>query len=203
METLNFRSTAARVGAWAWLVFAALNFADIAVRGRTIASAVAAAALLLGCGIAYAFGLRPRLTADDSGIHLHNPLRDTHVPWRAVRKIEAADALVVRYTDQSGIERKAKSWVFPNSPRARARHERRARRDQRHLPAGVAAQVGTRTPIDFALEQLQAQAKPRRAKTTRADAGSGPARTALSRPAVAALALPTALLALTIALAAA
>lgn len=145
-----FRQGAARFFAWVWLVFAAANFVDLIWHGRDVASLVAAAALLVGCGIAYAIGLRPRIVADEEGVHLHNLLRDVHLPWRAVERIEGGDAV---YVHAQG--RRFRAFVLQTSPRNRARAEIKARRDERKLPDPVAEYVRGRTPTDFAVEQLR------------------------------------------------
>lgn len=200
MKPLTFRSTAARVGAWTWLVFAALNFIDIAVRGRNLAAVVAAAVLLTGCGLAYVFGLRPRITANEQGIKLRNPLRDIEAPWTAVQKLEAHDAVMLTYTDAAQAERTARAWVLQSTPRARAREERRARREQRNLPPGVAEQVAGRTPTEFAVQQLNELSdrnRPKRKQLKTAETGT----MAWSPTALAALAVPATLLAMMIVIA--
>jgi Bacterial PH domain len=146
-----FRSSAARVGGWAWLVFAAANLVDLALHGRDSASAIAAAVLLLGCGIAYVVGLRPRIVADETGVRMHNPLRDVVVPWPALRKITSPDSLRLTFTGPGGEEREARSWVLQASPRDRARADRRAARGQADA---IARYLENRTPADFAAEQL-------------------------------------------------
>lgn len=202
MKPVIFRSTAARVGAWVWMTFAALNLADIAVRGRTVDSAVAASVLLCGCGAAYVFGLRPRIAADEAGVELRNPLRDVRVPWPALREIEATDAVLIHYTDADRADRTARAWVLQSSPRARAREERRARRERRRLPDHVAEQVAGRTPTQFAVQQLNelaAKRRPKPGQVKTAEAASG--TPAWSRIALAALAAPGALLAVMIVIA--
>jgi hypothetical protein len=210
-EKRIFRSTAARVGGWLWMVFAAANLADIAVRGRDLASVIAAAVLLLGCGIAYVIGLRPRIVADENGVRLHNPLRDVVVPWQAVQKITASDSIRIIYTGPGGEQREARSWVLQTSPRARVKAEQRAKRS----PDDELAQyVKNRTPADFAVEQLTGLAEAHRragkapiSASTGADStdhdgmdGAGSAEPSAGRviwfpPAIAALVLPALLLA--------
>ena len=99
---LTIRSTPARVGAWAWMAFAALNLIDIALRGRDAASAVMAALLLLGCGIAYVLGLRPAVVADEGGFTVRNPLRDVRVPWRAGLAWKVGRSMIVNSGTKPG-----------------------------------------------------------------------------------------------------
>ncbi|MBO2452080.1 PH domain-containing protein [Actinomadura barringtoniae] len=151
---LKFRSTAARVGAWTWMVFAALNLVDIVVRGRDTTALVMAALLIFGCGLAFVLGLRPIILGDDSGVTLRNPLRDVRVPWAAVRKIEDKDAIVVRYRGTDGAERASRAWVLQTSPRARAKAEARARADAKKVPGSAADHLAGRTPTQYAAQQL-------------------------------------------------
>jgi hypothetical protein len=195
---LTIRSTAARVGAWAWTAFAALNLIDIAVRGRDMASAVMVAVLLLGCGIAYVMGLRPAVVADEGGITVRNPLREARMPWAALRRVEATHALVFTFADSGapGGERAVKAWVHQTSPRAKARAEARAARQSRGVPA---EKLKGRTPTTYAAQQLNEIADRHRPKGKGGTATKETVTGALawSRPAGAALAVPGALVAVT------
>jgi hypothetical protein len=145
-----FRSGGIRFAGWAWMVFAVLNLADLAWRGRDMASAVAAAVLLLGCGIAYAVAIRPRIVADDEAVHFHNLLRDVRLPWGSVDRFEGGDA-VYAYVG----ERRYRAFILQTSPRARAKSEMRARREDKKLPEAVADYMRGRTATDFTVEQLR------------------------------------------------
>ncbi|MFB9834372.1 PH domain-containing protein [Actinoallomurus acaciae] len=146
----TFRSGGIRFCGWAWMVFAVLNLADLAWRGRDIASVVAAAVMLLGCGIAYAVALRPRIVADEEAVRFHNLLRDVRLPWEAIDRFEGGDA-VYAYV---GEERR-RAFVLQTSPRARAKSELKARREDKKLPEAVAEYMRGRTATDFAVEQLR------------------------------------------------
>ena len=54
----KFRSQIAVLIWWVWVLFAVANLIDLAVQGHDHVSAVAAAALILGTGIAYVTALR-------------------------------------------------------------------------------------------------------------------------------------------------
>ncbi|HEX2315320.1 MAG TPA: PH domain-containing protein [Thermomonospora sp.] len=190
---LVLRSPAARIGAWVWLAFAALNFADLAWRGRDLASLVAAAVLLTGCGLAYVFGLRPRVVAAPEALELHNPFRTVRIPWPAVRKIEATNALVIRYSGPGDTEHTARAWVLQTSPRAQAREQRQIRKQAENLPPNVAQHVVKRTSLSHAVEQLTTTAATHATTPTTTEP-----TTTWSLPALAAIAVPTALLAITI-----
>jgi hypothetical protein len=197
-----FRSTAALVGGWAWMVFAAVNFVDLAVRGRDTDALLAAAVLLLGCGIAYVLGLRPRVVGDETGVRVHNPLRDVVVPWPALKEITAPGSVRVSYTGPDGEPHEASTWVLQTSPRERAKADRRAARTPHDA---VARYIETRTPADFAAEQLtelaDAHRRPARTQpgpepTDLTDTAAPPTgRATWSIPALAALAGPALLLA--------
>lgn len=191
-EARVFRSTAALVGGWAWMVFAALNLLDLAIRGRDTASLVATAVLLTGCGIAYVVGIRPRVTADDRGVRVRNPFRDTALPWPSVREVDATDAVRIHYTGAEAADRIVRVWCLPHSPRARAKAERQARRDARELPEHVAKHVIGRTHVTYAVEQLTEMAAAHR------KGEAAPGTVTWSVPAVLALAVPVVFLVVSI-----
>ncbi|GAA1542103.1 hypothetical protein GCM10009678_25660 [Actinomadura kijaniata] len=197
---LQIRSTAGRVVAWAWLAFAALNLLDLAFgfTGRTsydLMTGTLAAALLLSCGVAYTVGLRPAIVADEAGVTVRNPLRDLRAPWGAVRGIEGREAVVVRYVAADGAQRRTRAWVLQTSPRARARAEARARKENPKVPAEA---LRGRTPAGFAAERLNEVAdrhRPRNRSGNPAARAEGERETgagvlAWNLPAVLALAVP-------------
>lgn len=183
-----FRSTAAMVAGWAWLVFAAANLVDIAVRGRDLAALIATAVLLTGCGIGYVAGIRPKVTADAVGVRVRNPFRDADLPWPVVDKIDVTDAVRIHYP--GGVVR---AWALPSSPRARAKAARRAARDAARLPEAIAKEVKGRTPTSFAVEQLTALRDAHAKEPTERTAVHG-----WSPAAVASLAVPAVFLLITI-----
>jgi hypothetical protein len=91
----KFRSQIAVLIWWVWVLFAVANLIDLAVQGNDHVSAVAAAALILGTGIAYVTALRPRVIADEDGIVVKNPLRDHKIEWLAVAKVDLGELLRV------------------------------------------------------------------------------------------------------------
>ncbi|TDC69299.1 PH domain-containing protein [Actinomadura sp. GC306] len=153
---MTIRSTAGRVAAYAWLTFAVLNIADL-VFGLTgeptysLTALTVGALLLLGCGIAYTVGLRPAIQADDAEVVVRNPLRDIRVPWAAVRRIEGSNAVRIRFAGRDGAELEARAWVHQTSPRAQARAEARARKEQRK---GSGIDLRGRTPAAYAAQRL-------------------------------------------------
>jgi hypothetical protein len=187
MKPRVFRSMPLFVLGWAWIVLAAALLVDVAARGRDADSAIAAGALLLGSGIAYVICLRPRVVADDEGVRLHNPLRDVRVPWSAVDKIEATDAIVLHSGDRA-----YRAWALQSSPRARLRAEARARRAKGTVPDHAAEYAEGRMPADFAADQLNELAR------AHSHNGGGTASVAVSWLAIAAVAVPAAILAVSI-----
>jgi Bacterial PH domain len=126
----TFRSPTAVLIWWIWLLFAAANLIDLAVQGRDYASLVGAAILVLATGVAYVTAQRPRIIADDAGITIRNPLRDHHIGWAGVTRIDLADLLRVHTQpsqgDQSG--KVISSWAVHYSRRHKLLAESRARR---------------------------------------------------------------------------
>ena len=185
MKPLVFRSTPSFVFAWIWMAFAAANLVDIALRGRDVTSVIAAGSLLLGAGVAYVIGLRPRVVADQDGVRLHNPLRDVRLAWSAVDKVEKTNAIEIHSGDST-----FRAYALQTSPRARVRAEAKPRRD--NVPDHVADYVKGRLPIDFAVEQLTELATQGRRDS--AESAVAPPSVSPSWFAITALAAPTALL---------
>ena len=105
----TFRSPTAVVIWWVWLLFAAANLIDLAVQGRDHLSLVAAAILVLATGVAYVTAQRPRIVADSAGVTVVNPLRDHHVGWAGVTKVDLADLLRVHCRGEPGQDRRRSS----------------------------------------------------------------------------------------------
>lgn len=185
-ERRAFTSTPARVLGWILIAVAAANFVDVAVRGRDHASLIAAAALLLGCGVAYVLCLRPGLVAGDDAVHMRNPLRDVRVRWAALETADVTDALRLHADGH-----RHRSWAFQESSRARARL--RMRKPRTDLPENVAEAVAGRTRSEYVAEQLREMSAERRVDGSEGGAEGG-AEVTWSWPAVASLAVPAVLL---------
>jgi hypothetical protein len=194
-----FRSTPGYVFGWVWMAFAAANLVDIAWRGRDVAAGIAAASLLLGAGVAYVIGMRPRIVADEEFVRLHNPLQDIRLPWRTVDKIETRDAIEIRSGDRT-----FRAYALQTSPRARVRAEARSRRRDRdpNVPDHVAEYVKGKLPIDFAADQLNELAE-RTRRDAAAETGAAAPAVSLAWTSVTALAAPAAALIVLIVIAAA
>lgn len=185
-ERRTFTSTPARVLGWILIAVAVANFVDLGIRGRDHASLIAAAALLLGCGIVYVLCLRPGVVAADDAVHMRNPLRDVRVPWGALETVDVTDSLRL-HTGR----RKYRSWALHESSRARARA--RMRRPRTDLPDQVAEAVAGRTHAEYVAEQLR-EMSAERAR----DRAPGDAEVTWSWPSVASVAVPAVLLAIAI-----
>jgi hypothetical protein len=148
----TFRSPTALVVWVVWLLFAAANWVDLAVQGRDHISAVAAALLLLATGFAYVTAQRPRITADEAGITVRNPLRDHRIGWAGVTKVDLADLLRVHCDWAPGGPGKhtkvISSWAVHYSRRrqlsveAKARRGARPRRSSFGVPSGGRGLLG-------------------------------------------------------------
>lgn len=206
---MTIRSTGGRVAAYAWLVFAALNIADLVfgITGdadHSLMTLGIGVVLLLGCGVAYAVGLRPAIIGDDEAVTVRNPLREVRVPWGAVRAIQGGNAVTVRFTGPEGTELETRAWVHQTSPRAQAKAEARARKEESKTP-GI--DLRGRTPAVYAAQRLNEildrqrpktrSGAPDKAAAAKAESeGKEPARGTVrwSFPAVASLAVPGAVL---------
>jgi Bacterial PH domain len=124
----TFRSPTAVVVWWVWLLFAAANLIDLAVQGRDYVSLVSAAILLLATGVAYVTAQRPRIVADSRGITIINPLRDHHIGWASVTKVDLADLLRVHCRRGPDDTKVIYCWAVHYSRRRKLAAETKARR---------------------------------------------------------------------------
>lgn len=145
----TFRSMTAIIGWWAWVLLAAGLLIDLAVQGRDHMSVVAAAVLLLVTGVAYITAERPRVIAADDGITVQNPLRDHHIPWPLVGKVDLADLLRVHVREPGapdlewgGKSKKIHAWAVHYSRRRQLTSDMRTRR-----ASARAARGGSMTPF--------------------------------------------------------
>lgn len=196
-----YRSGLALVIWWVWAVFAAANLIDLAIQGHDHFSAVVAAVLLVITGVAFVAGFRPKLTADDAGLMISNPLRNHRVPWGSVESMELADSLEIHCSWQDGGPRRKKlyGWAVHSPRRSRLKAELRAQRKVRseerrsetfsRMPAEARAAM-TKTDAEHIYDSLQARANRARA----AGAAGGPPVSRWDPLALAVLLLPVVLL---------
>ena len=131
-----FRSATAILVWWVWVLFAVANLIDLAVQGHDRLSLVAAAILVLVTGIAYVTAQRPRVIADTAGLTIVNPLRDHHIGWAGVTKVDLADLLRVHCRRGPGDTKIIYSWAVHYSRRRKAAAEVKARRTAARMSSG-------------------------------------------------------------------
>jgi hypothetical protein len=170
-----YRSTVALVIWWVWVVFAAANVIDLAVQGHDHFSVVVIAILVLVTGVAFVAAFRPRVTADDEGMTITNPLRDHRVPWGCVESLELGDSLEVRCRWDDGRPRRKKlyCWAVHSPRRGRLKAEMRADRKlaaaQRQSttsfgkPPPEARSAMAKTDAEYIVDSLRARADKARA----------------------------------------
>jgi hypothetical protein len=153
-KPLTFRSPTAVVVWVLVLLFVAGNLIDLAVQGRDHLSAVAAAALVLGAGVAYVAAQRPRIIADDAGVTVRNPLRDHRIGWAGVAEIDLADLLRVHcaWGGPPGAapadrdhHKVISAWAIHYSRRRQFATEIKARRTARRSAVGLPGRPGGRS----------------------------------------------------------
>jgi Bacterial PH domain len=137
----TFRSPAGMIIWWVWLLFAAANLVDLAVQGHDHASLVAAAILVLVTGVAYVAAQRPRIITDSAGVTVVNPLRDHHIGWAGVTKVDLADLLRIHYQEQ-GRDKAIYSWAVHYSRRRKFAAEAKARRTAARASSGRRSSFG-------------------------------------------------------------
>ena len=162
-----FRSPTAVIIWWVWILFAVANLVDLAVQGRDHTSLVAAAILVLVTGIAYVTAQRPRVIADTAGITIVNPLRDHHIGWAGVTKVDLADLLRVHCQQGPGDTKVICSWAVHYSRRRKMVAETKARRTAARASSGRSS-FGT-----FGLSGGGFGMGPGYGRGTRRDAGYG------------------------------
>ena len=213
-KPLTFRSSTAVIVWIVVLLFVVGNWVDLAVQGRDHLSAVAAAVLLLGAGVAYVTAQRPRIIADDAGVTVRNPLRDHRIGWAGVTEIDLVDLLRVHCAwggppGAAPADREhhkvISAWAIHYSRRRKFAAEVKARRGPRRSTMGFPGGFGGRslpygTPApgrqhdpsaeaeaERVVKLLQARATAARAEAVWADgtAGTAGAKTKDTEPAAA------------------
>jgi Bacterial PH domain len=139
-----FRSPAAVVIWWVWVLFAVGNLVDLAVQGRDRLSLVAAFILLFVTGLVYVTARRPRVIVDADGVTVVNPVGDHRVGWPAIVAADATELLRLRceWPDGDRTGRRAiYAWAVYSSRRRQVAAEMRARRQSRR-GAGLSSAGG-------------------------------------------------------------
>src|SRR5439155_2099372 len=129
---------------WLWALCALANPIELAVQRRDRFSLETAIGLVLITGGVCAGALRPRITADDDGLTIANPLREHRIGWAAVTAVDATELVRVRCAwPAAGAvsgERAIYAWAVHSSRRKQAATRMRA---QRRRAGGI---FGTASP---------------------------------------------------------
>jgi hypothetical protein len=145
-------STPTRLMAGAWVVVAVLLLLDVLVRGEGREAWIAGAVLAASVAVVYLVWLRPRVVVTERGLRVINPLRETFVPWAAVRWVDVTDVLRV-HTPQAIV----RSWPLRETKRAKVREN--MRRDAGFLDADDEEDPARTRPVDLAARQLRQDAE--------------------------------------------
>jgi Bacterial PH domain len=143
-----FRLAAPVIIWWAWVVFALVTAAQVAIPDHDYSSLEVAAGLAAVTGIAYATALRPRVTADDDGVRVHNPFRDHRIGWGGLNAVYLGDS--VELSCARPVPRRDKTiycWALYSGRRSRLRARRRGQR-YGATGFGVRAGLSSRAPAD-------------------------------------------------------
>ncbi|WP_053615686.1 PH domain-containing protein [Nocardiopsis sp. NRRL B-16309] len=145
-------STSTRLLAAAWIVIAVLLILDVLLRGEGRQAWIAGAVLAASVAVVYLVWIRPRVVVTERGLRVINPLRETFVPWAAVRWVDVTDVLRV-HTPQAIV----RSWPLRETKRARVREN--MRRDAGFLDADHDEDPAAMRPVDLAARQLRQDAE--------------------------------------------
>lgn len=180
-----FRSSFGRAMAYLWFAFAAFNVIDVLRRGEGQSARVALAILFAVSVFAYVVGLRPRVEAGAERLTIRNPLRDVFLPWSAITRIDATDALRVH-----AGERAHRAFAVSVSNRARNRALRQPARGSQGgaVTTPVEQDMVGRTNADFVVDELT------KAWVRQRGAAKGEPQVSWSIPAIGLTALAAALL---------
>lgn len=143
---------------WAWLIFAVVSVAQVAIPDHNYFSAEFTFGLLVVTAIVYATALRPRVIADVGGIDVVNPFRNHRIGWGGLNGVQLGDS--VEFTCARAAPRKDKtiySWALYSGRRSRFRAELRAERRQAS-PLGAASRVTAAAPKVSRLDPVQLMA---------------------------------------------
>lgn len=199
-----FRLAAPVVLWWVWVVFAVVNLADLAIQGHDATSVQIAIGLLAVTGVVYVCALRPRVITDAGGLTVLNPLREYRVPWARVSDVYLGESVQVRCTaaaPETGKGKVLHSWALYSPRRSRLKAEVRGRRMDRNLvsrPGGYARmpvearEVAKQHPAELMAREIQGIAQ----KARERGAPDGPVVASWAWSSLAAVLVPTLLLAL-------
>lgn len=135
---------------WIWVIITAYAIVQVLVADHDYFSLELTAGLLAVTGLVYACALRPRVSADDGGIHVCNPYRDHRIGWGGLNAVYLGDS--VELSCARSAQKKDKTiycWALYSSRSGRVRSQLRT---ERHAKM---SRVTRRAPT--AAEQLARQ----------------------------------------------
>lgn len=193
-KTEVFRSKAAWVFGWIWLLFAAWNTYDLISRGSMPSALIAGAVLGVITALIFLMAMRPAIVLEEGGLRVRNPLRNAYIPWNAIDDVIVTNAIVIEAGHTT-----VRCWTPQTTARERARASARAAKaassaDASPVDRAVAEAVGTRTHADWVGQRIT------EASVVRRDASSGETSVTWSPVALAVIAAAAALVAVTIVL---
>ena len=109
---------------WAWLAFVVFCLADIVIPAHSYLSLEVVGGLVTVTALVYACAVRPRVIADDESVVVHNPFRDYHLHWGAVRGVFLGDS--VEFSCARPAPKKDKTiycWALYTARRSRMRSQ--------------------------------------------------------------------------------
>lgn len=110
--------------AWAWLAFVVFCLADVVIPAHSYLSLEVVAGLLTVSALVYACALRPRVMADDESVLVHNPFRDHHLRWGAVRGVFLGDSVEFSCARPAPMKDKTVyCWALYTARRSRMRSQ--------------------------------------------------------------------------------
>jgi hypothetical protein len=110
--------------AWAWLAFVVFCLADVVIPAHSYLSLEVVAGLLTVSALVYACAVRPRVMADDESVLVHNPFRDYHLRWGAVRGVFLGDSIEFSCARPAPMKDKTiYCWALYTARRSRMRSE--------------------------------------------------------------------------------
>ncbi|GAA0387814.1 membrane protein [Acrocarpospora corrugata] len=170
---MTYRSTASWIFGWVWLVFAALNTADLIIRGTLPAALVVGAVLGLITYLVFVLSLRPATITEEGGVRIRNPFRTVYLPWNTVDAVEVSNAITITagdlavrcWTPQPSARERAKAARQGGSAGRSGRYPSREPVRSKGERAAAAAMAG-RTHADWVAEQIRDLAERNKRKAT-------------------------------------
>ncbi|MEU6425862.1 PH domain-containing protein [Microbispora sp. NPDC046973] len=160
MKRQVFRSKAAWIFGWAWMLFAAWNVWDLTAHGHMPSALIAGAVLGVITALVFVMALRPAVVVEEGGVRVRNVLRNAYVPWSGVDDVSVTNAIVIESGDTT-----VRCWTPQATARERVRAAGRAAKAAKSAnkaERAAAEAVGARTHADWVADQLTEMSRSRR-----------------------------------------